>query len=291
MVFFRSLTRWMLSAILGLLLASCRAQVHPTPTYTGTPETPSATFTHLPSMTPSATPMSTVTRTNTPTIAASPTFKATPTATLRPTPTRTSTPDARLNVNCLEITSKPPSGAQSGGMLVLSGGYYKFSYLVNMKTGLKIPLSQKKGASAPSVAVSPDRKWVAYKEYDASASTDAVSLVVLSADGQTRKVLLWENDWRWIVDWLDGNHLLITRARREFDLDSLILLDPFTGERKELLPDYPDIHNWYPNSDWQGYSRSETVYDSTLTHVVYPRLDEIVLRDLEIGKDLAIFPI
>jgi transaldolase len=43
-------------------------------------------------------------------------------------------------------------------------------------------------------------------------------------------------------------------------------------------------------SDWDGFSLANTIYDPTLTQVMYPRPHDVVLRDLETGKDLVTIP-
>jgi hypothetical protein len=70
-------------------------------------------------------------------------------------------------------------------------------------------------------------------------------LVIASADGQRQKTIRWEKDWLAIVDWLDNQHLAITldsqdpeisAGRKPFDL---LVLDPFSGARQILRPNFP----------------------------------------------------
>jgi Tol biopolymer transport system component len=56
-------------------------------------------------------------------------------------------------------------------------------------------------------------------------------------------------------------------------------LDPFTGARRNLSPDLPDIYNAPDGPHWQGFG--ETAYDPTLNEVVY----------LQGGKDGSTSPI
>jgi Tol biopolymer transport system component len=67
-------------------------------------------------------------------------------------------------------------------------------------------------------------------------------------------------------------------------------LNPFTGERKILAPDFPDIHT-FDMFDWADWSR--TMYDPTLTRVVYlTEYDDFsfVLWDLDNGREITRLP-
>jgi WD40 repeat protein len=94
-----------------------------------------------------------------------------------------------------------------------------------------------------------------------------------------------------LMGWLDNEHLVLVRYQEETYLDPLIVLNPFTGQQVELLPDYPDI-DFLNGTVWWDTSR--TVYDPTLTLVVYPRSgfnhDDITLWDIPNNQPLASVP-
>ena len=67
--------------------------------------------------------------------------------------------------------------------------------------------------------------------------------MVVAVDGQPFQLIPWEEGWMTVEGWLDNERLLISRRRKgQYDLDSMIVLNPFTGQRTELAPNYPDIN-------------------------------------------------
>lgn len=189
------------------------------------------------------------------------------------------------------------------GQIVFDGQFN--DNLLDMQTGNKIPLSQKDNEDLFYMSVSPDGKWLAYLGvvYDQSRNTELEKwLVVATRDGQQYKVIPWEENWFFIAQWLDNERLVIIRQRwnnrnMPFELDSVIMLNPFTGERQELLPDFPDIYDGINGILWGGYDTSRTIYDPTLTRVIYPMkpyyqdwasatLVSIILADAQTGQTI-----
>jgi len=189
---------------------------------------------------------------------------ASPTA--LPTPSAIVTQAQGLRIKCVEIASSNSQDLM--GMVVLSGrDYHSPSYLMEVNNGHKLQLPQKDTEALTSLAVSPDGEWLAYLEYY-PAQPAVLPLFFAQSDGKPRYTLTWNKPGTGIVGWLDNKRLLISHSQGKIDdLDSLIVLDPFTNKQQELFPDYPDIYESYPLEEPWG----PTVYDSTLTRVVYGR--------------------
>ena len=185
-------------------------------------------------------------------------------------------PDGMLKIQNLTILDQFPTDINITGTVIIHGYTDRPSFYLNFETGAKttpvgdIYLS----------AVSPNRKFIAY--IDATGSREEWSLVITTS-GSTN-IISWETDWLSIGYWLDNKRLLILRNRDPL-LPSTIVLNPFSGERKEILPDYPDIETNYYSAEWWL-----PVYDPTLTRVVYPRVageERIVLWDLQKQRSIT----
>ena len=235
--------------------------------------TPTPMFSTLPitQLTPSPTHSKTPAAISTSTITPKPPTQS-PTPFLSPT----IPPDGMLKIQNLTILDQFPTDINITGTVIIHGYTDRPSFYLNFETGAKttpvgdIYLS----------AVSPNRKFIAY--IDATGSREEWSLVITTS-GSTN-IISWETDWLSIGYWLDNKRLLILRNRDPL-LPSTIVLNPFSGERKEILPDYPDIETNYYSAEWWL-----PVYDPTLTRVVYPRVageERIVLWDLQKQRSIT----
>jgi hypothetical protein len=125
--------------------------------------------------------------------------------------------------------------------------------------------------------VSPDRKFRAYKSvlHDAEGKTVKEELVIAAADGQRVKVRPWEESWSRITDWLDTKRLVIEMKPEENATDkaaTLLVLNPFSGTWQVLRPYFPRMYYYFPIPDWDFWGI--TVYDPSLTRVVYLRINQ-----------------
>jgi hypothetical protein len=98
-------------------------------------------------------------------------------------------------------------------------------------------------------------------------------------------------DLAWPVNsaqWLNNEYLALNHYVEEYGFETLVILNPFTTEKRVLLPEYPDFRfKSTPAFQWEGYLFSKLVPNQTLTHLVYPTENfELVLWDLE--KDLEV---
>ena len=211
-----------------------------------------------------------------------------------PTPTLTSTPtippEARLKIHCLDVLQTFPPQANSQGIVILNSHTSPDIFLLNMATGAKTQLA-KQNENLKHFAVSPGKERMAYERGLLNQpGGGGKQLVIAAADGQPQKAIPWEKGWVGIPGWLNDEQLIINMAGNDPDEDTakkpatLLMVNPFTGERRVLPPDFPEISYEYPVLYWEGWS--ETIYDPTLTRVVYPG-PGYVLWDLESNRALA----
>jgi hypothetical protein len=91
------------------------------------------------------------------------------------------------------------------------------------------------------------------------------SLVIRSVNGEQPIIYpRHENEWNYIAYWLSNEWLAIVNENSS--PDSLILLNPFTGQKQTLIPDYPDMT--IDEYMWRFWPTIAS-YDPTLTRVVY----------------------
>ena len=157
-------------------------------------------------------------------------------------------------------------------------------------------------------AVSPNQKMFAY-----SIKTEQQeNIIIINSDGQivvnipvinSQGEFLFNNltpgvsDW-WIGEWLDNENIVIdvileTMPKTNEDRPySLLILNPFTLDGRQILPEYPDIdyqNRTMPLSNWNGYP--EMVMDPTGTRLVYGTVDSgVILWDLEQAKIIVRYP-
>jgi len=195
--------------------------------------------------------------------------------------------DARLSTECLQILPSPPDDLTSAGILVLNSqaeqgnGAVKHSTIFeDMATGAMTELV-KPNQSLIFFQASPDGKKIAFDQGQFDASGNYLprnlidrQLVVAGADGKPLQSIPWDANWASIVSWLNNDELLIRlivpEDKTQAEITSTFLvLNPATGARRILNPNFPDIYNVYYAPNWLGHG--ETAYDPTLSEVVYLR--------------------
>jgi Tol biopolymer transport system component len=226
-------------------------------------------------------------------------------ATLTPTPFLTSTaieqntPTPQVEIKCAELAAKGAMNLETGGSIVLGGDSFKSpTYLLDMSSMKTTALFQRSGDHLWEISISPDQHWLAYSIV--TYNTIYYELFVRSADGKTQKVISWEPSWRQLAGWLDNENLILSVKRGSLEADSLLIFNPFTGQRKELLPDFMDEASSLstqlnPNFSWAGFNHSFTVYNPSLNQVVYSKSGNgddwgVALWDLNLHKQLALLP-
>jgi WD40 repeat protein len=195
---------------------------------------------------------------------------------------------------CLEIADGLLPDQTMQGVVVFNNEGNTDAFLWNTQTGVETRFSRKEGERLSGFAVSPDRKKVMYY-----SRPDGWLLTIATSDGQPiwfQSISTSNIVWAWF-----DNERLINQAFRQ-DADYLILLNPFTAESQELSTDFPNIDK-EPWRIFHGFIASFplTVYDSTLTRVIYPECDStckermqrnepgwpVVLWDVKKGEVLA----
>jgi hypothetical protein len=184
-------------------------------------------------------------------------------------------PAAQLRLDCFDILEERPSTLAASGTLLFASVTNEVVYM-EAATGAQAALTQP-NESRFGFAVSPDRRWVAYRRVLREAmriQTVEDSLVIANAADEPLSVRPWEAGWTSLAGWLDGERLIINIAARDGDEAlakkpaTLIVLNLTTGRQKELSPDFPNINFEYPVPNWDEWG--VTMYDASLTRVVYP---------------------
>jgi hypothetical protein len=197
-------------------------------------------------------------------------------------------PETRGRAQCLDIESTRISEIGSNGVLVLENrailddGHYKSGTLhLDMQSG---QMTESALASENQVGhiVSPNRELVAYENvtFNSVGKVTNTELVIANAQDQLLSVIPWEEEWILMPAWLDNERLVINAAGLNPQEstgdkpDTMLALNPFSGERQTLEPDFPRILNTHPTvldmlPFWEGWSG--VIYDPTLTRAIYPR--------------------
>lgn len=162
-----------------------------------------------------------------------------------------------------------PIDAVLTGTVVFDDLQLRDAYLLNLQTAITQSV-----INAGGYHVSPDRKYMSYRNFVARESGDISddSLVIIDGEGQLVKELAWDPDWLALVGWLDNQQLVLQRSAPPGPLPvNLESLNPFTNQRQLLPTDFSEL---VPSSvattpSWEGWFG--IVYDSRLSRAIYPR--------------------
>jgi WD40 repeat protein len=220
----------------------------------------------------------------------------------------TSTIETNIGNDCFETLDKVPDDKTGTGVVILenrkilNGRIAPGFFLLNLETGESIDL-EKPNEGLSGGFVSPDRtmmsaEFVAFEIKDNNYIILDEELLIMTADGAIQKRLPIENGAVSSAVWLDNQHLIFdisgldSEESRGVKPSTLLVMNPFTGERKTLKADFPEMYDGYPPPFWGepwGYSLS--VYNQILSHVVY--LSEggytYVLWDIQQKKEITRF--
>jgi Tol biopolymer transport system component len=178
--------------------------------------------------------------------------------------TSTVSPDL-MNYSCIEIADQPPPNHVEKGVTVFNTDGNLDAFMWNNDTKDVYRFSREEGDRLWGFNVSPDGKHIVYMHSNASNE----KVVVATADGKT----VWSqitDSFLW--NWFD-NERLVNLLVPKSGSPSLILLNPFSGERQELRADYPNSemfsNEWYAR--WRYTRGGLPIYDPMLTRVIYPQ--------------------
>lgn len=217
------------------------------------------------------------------------------------TMTPASTPVATLSVvtNTVSgLTVRCPEYQEDlqrpGGLIVLLDYDGSSIDILDLRNGTRFPVSQEVNKKSLP-AVSPSGRWLAYVEK--GSQPEVTHLRITNSDGISSVTMPWETDWRNIAGWLDDEQLIISKSglRTSDGLDTLVILNPFTGIQQELPSDFPSIWTVTPKPQWDGFSLAESVYDPSLTYAAYARYSEdlsgeataVGIWDVRAGQEIA----
>jgi WD40 repeat protein len=228
------------------------------PTFTPVPSNVTSAFTPTPYFTTALTP---------------------PASTLVPATSSTIPTEAHLKFECLEVNKSLPSNSRAKDTIIfVQSDDPKQAYLWNMETGDKKMIPVKENEILRDFAISPDNKLLAYTRSTINGTTTvSKNLEIISLVGELHEVIPVEINMVSLSGWLDNQRLIF---RESFEpISTQIVLNPFTGQRQELLPDFPNIYDNNPGLDWKN--QGIIVFDPTITRVVYAGLPaDLILMDL-----------
>ncbi len=183
---------------------------------------------------------------------------------------------------CIDVKKVPPPAERPTGILALNeigeGSSFPPTKLMDLATGGFLPITVPLSSANPS----PNYEWFMFGGHLTTKP------VFFGRDGQLIESRYWQDDW--VVDsWINDGNLLISQSYKnadgqtDFD-NTLIRLNPFTGEWEKLPTDFPDI--------FEGFSPARLVlpyawtsYDPTLTLATYIRQDgTTILIDIKQKK-------
>jgi hypothetical protein len=208
--------------------------------------------------------------------------KTTPSASLSTTiQVPTYPPETRMKSQCLDIESTPIPEIGSSGVLILKNRDEPGGFQLDMKSGQINRITMGSEGQIGHI-ISPNRDLVAYEQvtYNASGKVVKTELVVANAKDQPLSVLPWEEGWILTPAWLDNERLVINVSGLDPEENNgdkpanMLVLNPFSGKRQILKPDFPRILDVHATLSailpfWEGWSG--VIYDPTLTRAIYPR--------------------
>ncbi len=212
-----------------------------------------------------------------------------------PTATQESISDSQFNniTDCIEIESAMPNYAKLTGTVI---SYDRTSYKSSSTLGYRETKLQNLGTMDIEVLakaddpflymkISPSRKLMAYYR------PVEEELQIADSNHQVIKRIAWDREkWKYITGWLDDQRVVIELSGTV--PSTLLVLDIASGQEKLLIPNFPDIYALDTQFNWNGWG--ETVYDSTLSQVVYASYPTdsyyYALWDMNIEQSIAVLP-
>lgn len=263
--------------VLAVVITSGCSQVQPSTTMIPTTAHSSASGTLSPLRTISATltPLSSINSPISPTN--KPTLTFTPTLIFTPTPIFP--PETNLSVQCVEVLNEFPPHSNLVGKIIFESlpGNQNEAILLDISTGRSIQLNEQNEV-LHGIVTSADRRYVAFESHILDSERQVIQdkLVISSADGKRQKEIPWEEKWGDLLTFLDEQRLMIIQ-RESNSMDeneypfSYLAINPFSGERKVLRPNYPVfLYDFYLKINWDGWLGF--MYSPTLQYVIYPKI-------------------
>lgn len=234
-----------------------------------------------------------------------PTETATPTGapTLTPAPTSTptleptATPEA-IKMQHLTLLDSLPADLDFREGIVFPS-FMKPAYISDLRKGILRTLVAN---DTIYVSTSPDGKWLAYALLSASDQRQLSFLVIESADGKQQKKLSWDKKWHGSIPiWLDNEHIMLNVVFKPGhvppEIPSTVVINPFTGESRYIVSNYPDITPVEGPPPRFAFANSTEIYNPELTRVLYVKkraigedLRSVVLWDMQTASAIVTLP-
>lgn len=170
----------------------------------------------------------------------------------------------KLESSCLEIIPIKNEGLLKDGNFVLYDRNSQETYSYSVSAANKSTLLN---ANQNFVFVSPDRQWLSYIEesylYQKAKirSSDGKKIITIDLNTIDKNIVLG--------GWANNEVLIFLKFEEDGSVDQpliLIALNPFSGEKKELPPNFPGI---YDNDPWGWNNSGRTLYSPDFRYVVY----------------------
>ncbi len=144
----------------------------------------------------------------------------------------------------------------------------------------------KDGFKMISYALSPNGEFLAYQATNLSSNQEQLILKSTGPDAEQEEIQFnWDADWDKVAYWLDKENLIIKLFPDQHY--RVLLLNPFSGQKQELIADFPNIYSldpWPP--DW--YGSGQFVFNAALNRVIYADINQrFILWDYENQKELS----
>jgi hypothetical protein len=229
-------------------------------------------------------------------------YTKTPTNTLTETSIHpTDLPEHQYTRKCLDIFPVLPPEHGFEGILVFDSKDGS-GETMNLATGEKRLLNESENEYLDNFVVSPNREFLAFNKGVLDSEGENLVedwLVIEDAYGKQQNYLPYnsyslyypeDGDWRSFY-WLNNQQLII-RQFVDLGMDSMLVLDPFTGTQQELVEE--GRIDWIDITAGTGVLWDALkIYNSDLTWIVYPgyTFDDskpsIILFDLQTNQIIA----
>jgi hypothetical protein len=184
-----------------------------------------------------------------------------------PTSTPSQPPENILIYRPFDLATGIPADVKPGSALLLSGAQAQILHFVP-----EVRLETLPGVDTACLSASPDGKWIASCPLSDESSTGRWLMVDSASRQQHLEVPM--NIYLisfGFYDWLDNQHLIFPLVRASEPFNSMVAINPFTGEHTDLASNYPGIVASYAGSaGTMSFVYSDVVYDPALNLVIFP---------------------
>lgn len=188
-------------------------------------------------------------------------------------PTFPTSEETLLNKNCMYIDQEKLKRKVDNSKIIfenreiLNGKYIPEIISLNLTT-LEKNIIDNSREHFLDIHESPDKTQIVYRLVKDGLFPD--KLIIADADFKSIKTIDWKKEWNNIIEWSNQNHIVITKNKANITDNkpsNLIVLDVNTWSEKEIIPELPNLYDFYPLPSWNGYA--PIIYNSDFTKVIY----------------------